>query len=513
MRFVFYDYETFGIDPARDRIAQFAAVVTDEYFNIIEEPVSIFCKQYMDYLPSPIATMVTSITPQQCSENGLDEKDFAAKICELFSKENSCILGYNNIRFDDEMTRYLLYRNFFDPYEYSYKNGNSRWDLIDLVRACYALRPEGINWVFDENNNPVFKLDQLTVANNIAHENAHDALSDVYATIEMAKLIKQKQPKLFDYFFNLRQTKAMQYQFGDKFFTPLVHISGMFGNVRANASLVCPIDFHPTRKNSLILCDLNSDISDLITESADVLREHLYTKKETLQEQNINKVPLKMVHFNKCPVLAPHKTLSEQRANQIGVDLALCHKNLQILIENKPLICEKINLIFEGEQEFAVDEDVQTQLYNGFFDFADKQNMAILRTFDEQALATHKLSFNDERVEDLLFYYRAKNYPKTLNDYEKERWIGYCKEKFDAKKDLFKEELEQMFEQYQDDSEKLAILEQVADYYDLLFEKTRVKIKKVSGENQQKICKVEDIVNQNLDKNEKFNALRDLLGN
>ena len=141
--------------------------------------------------------MVTGITPQLCNEQGLDEPEFAARILAEFSRPNTCTMGYNNIRYDDEMTRYTFFRNFIDPYEYSWKNSNSRWDLLDVLRACYALRPEGINWVYDENGLPSFKLENLTKVNGIAHENAHDAMADVYATIAMAKLVKEKQPRLF----------------------------------------------------------------------------------------------------------------------------------------------------------------------------------------------------------------------------------------------------------------------------------------------------------------------------
>jgi exodeoxyribonuclease-1 len=90
--------------------------------------------------------MVTGITPQEAREKGVNEAEFARRIHDLFTVPNTCVVGYNNIRFDDEVTRNIFYRNFYDPYAWSWQNRNSRWDLLDIMRACYALRPEGINW-------------------------------------------------------------------------------------------------------------------------------------------------------------------------------------------------------------------------------------------------------------------------------------------------------------------------------------------------------------------------------
>ena len=282
---------------------------TDADFNIIGEPIVLYCKQTNDYLPAPEAVLVTGITPQECNEKGLPEPYFAARILQEFSQPNTCVMGFNNIRYDDEMTRYTFYRNFIDPYEYSWKNGNSRWDLLDLVRACYALRPDGIEWPLDDEGMPSFRLEKLTEANGIEHTNAHDAMSDVYATIEMAKLIKQKQPKLFQYFFENRGKKEIEKLINTAEMMPLVHVSGMLGNYRGNTTLIAPLAWHPTNKNAVITCDLTANIDDLLTKSAEELRENLYTKKETLVETGVLPVPLKLIHINKCPIVAPEKTL------------------------------------------------------------------------------------------------------------------------------------------------------------------------------------------------------------
>lgn len=461
--FFIYDFESFGIDPARDRPAQFAGIRTDEDFNIIGEPVMIYCKQTNDYLPSPEAVLVTGITPQECNQKGLPEPEFAARILQEFSQPNTCVMGYNNIRYDDEMTRYTFYRNFIDPYEYSWKNGNSRWDLLDVVRACYALRPEGINWCFDENGMPSFKLENLTKANGIAHENAHDAMADVYATIEMAKLIKQKQPKLFHYFFHHRAKKEVESLVDLVQMTPLVHVSGMLGNYRGNTALVVPIDWHPTNQNALIVCDLSADLSNLLSQSADQLRQNLYTAKTQLLEQGILPVPLKLVHINKCPILAPMNTLLAENMARLGIDKTVCLTNLQLL-KNSPAVREKIREIFTEAPHFESSDNVETTLYQGFFSPADKNNMAMLRQLSAEQLVNVDLAFQDPRVAELLFHYRARHYFSSLSRAEQVKWQKYRRKKLEKSAVDFTQCLQQLIEQHQENPQKLALLQKVYEY-------------------------------------------------
>ncbi|WP_439234357.1 exodeoxyribonuclease I [Lonepinella koalarum] len=461
--YFFYDFESFGISPAEDRPAQFAGIRTDSEFNIIGEPVMLYCKQTNDYLPSPEAVLVTGITPQECNEKGVSEPQFAAQILAEFSQPNTCIIGYNNIRFDDEMTRYTFYRNFIDPYEYSWKNGNSRWDLLDLVRACYALRPDGIEWAYDEDGNPSFRLEKLTVANGIEHRNAHDAMADVYATIAMAKLIKQKQPKFFQFFFNYRGKKALETLVNVAEMTPLVHVSGMLGNYRGNCTWIAPLAWHPTNQNALIVCDLSQNIDDLLTKSADELRTHLYTKKSELEEQGILPVPLKLVHLNKCPIFAPAKVLLPENAERLGIDRQYCLANLQKLRQS-PELRSKMEQIFAEERFFELNDNVETQLYRGFFSQNDRNNQHILRELTPEQLANHGLTFEDDRVEQLLFHYRARHFFKTLNRGEQLQWERYRRRKLEKTAVDFEQKMQNLIEEYSNDEEKLQLLHSVYEY-------------------------------------------------
>lgn len=462
--FFIYDYESFGVNPATDRPAQFAGIRTDKDFNIIGEPVMFYCKQTNDYLPSPEAVLVTGITPQECNQKGLSEPEFAAAVLAEFSRPNTCTMGYNNIRYDDEMTRYTFFRNFIDPYEYSWKNGNSRWDLLDVVRACYALRPEGIEWAYDDDGMPSFRLEKLTQANGIEHENAHDAMSDVYATIAMAKLIKEKQPKLFQFFFENRGKREVEKLIDTAEMTPLVHVSGMLGNYRGNCAWVAPIAWHPTNQNALIVCDLSQNIEDLLRKSAVELKQHLYTKKAELEEQGILPVPLKLVHINKCPILAPAKTLLPENAARLGIDREFCLENLKKLRASSE-VRSKVEEIFRDERQFEPsDNNVETELYSGFFSPNDKNNMVILRQLSPEKLAEHNLSFEDQRIESLLFHYRARHFYKTLSRAEQLKWEKYRRRKLEQSAVKLSKNLQRLAEENMGNPEALNLLQQVYEY-------------------------------------------------
>ena len=252
-----HDYETFGLDPLRDRPVQFAGVRTDEDLNIIGEPLNIMARPAPDTLPHPISSIITGITPQQALEQGMPEAEFISRILEELSQPGTCGVGYNSLRFDDEVTRNTLYRNLYDPYGREWQNGNSRWDIIDMVRACCDLRPEGIVWPQREDvDRSSFRLEELTAANGIHHAQAHDALSDVFATIAMAKLIKDKQSKLYDFLYKLRRKNEVLKYIDLKEMTPILHTSGMYGSDYGNTRMVVQIAAHPTNKNSLIVFDL-----------------------------------------------------------------------------------------------------------------------------------------------------------------------------------------------------------------------------------------------------------------
>ena len=426
--FYWYDYETFGTDPRNDRIAQFAGIRTDMDFNIIDEPVDIYCKATDDILPNPEACLITGITPQKTFETGFIEAEFIKRIEKEFSRANTCVVGFNSIRFDDEFTRYSLYRNFFDPYAREWQNGCSRWDIIDLVRITRALRPEGIEWPVDDNGIASNRLELITKANGISHEAAHDALSDVYATIAVAKLIKDKQPKLFNYV--LENKKKQKVSSLLNLYNPevVLHTSGMYPSTICNTTVVYPLAQHPTNKNGIIVFDLRFSPNDLKNLSAEEIIERLYTPGDQLPE-GVERIPLKTIHINKCPVVAPVKTLDEASAKRTEIDKTIYMENLKNL-QAIPDLETKLNKIYT-HNPFTAETDPDKSLYSGgFFSPDDKKRMDDLRELNADELKTVDFNFQDNRIPEMLFRYRARNYPDSLNTEEKEKWNDYRMTKF-----------------------------------------------------------------------------------
>lgn len=460
--FLFHDYETFGKSPALDRPAQFAALRTDADFSPVGDPEVFYCRPADDYLPQPEAVMITGITPQQALAKGENEAAFARRIHGLFTVPNTCIVGYNNVRFDDEVTRHLFYRNFFDPYGWSWQQQNSRWDLLDVMRACYALRPEGIVWPENEEGLPSFRLEHLTRANGIEHSNAHDAMADVYATIAVASLVKRHQPRLFDYLYSHRSKQKLQTLIDIPQMKPLVHVSGMFGAWRGNTSWIAPLAWHPDNRNAVIMVDLAGDISALLELDADTLRERLYTPKALLADNS--PVPIKLVHLNKCPVLAAANTLRPQDAERLGIDRQHCLNNLQQLREH-PQVREKALALFTDPPPFPPAEEVDAMLYQGFFSDADRNTMGIIQQTPPGELAGLDLTFSDSRIAPLLFNYRARNWPETLSETEQRRWLEQRQQRLSEEKvQAYLLELEALYNQYEGDAEKIALLKALFDY-------------------------------------------------
>ena len=459
--FYWHDYETFGLSPSLDRPAQFAGIRTDMDFNVIGVPDMFYCRLADDYLPSPEASLITGITPQKAQAEGVSEAEFSKRIEAQFSHKNTCIIGYNNIRFDDEVTRNIFYRNFYDPYAHTWKDGNSRWDIIDLMRACYALRPEGINWPENDDGLPSMRLELLTKANGIEHANAHDATSDVYATIAMAKLVKEKQPKLFNFLFQLRNKRKVEALIDIINMTPLVHVSGMFGAARGFTSWVVPLAWHPANNNAVIMVDLAQDISPLLELDADQLRERLYTPRSELGE--LSPVPLKLVHINKCPVLAPAKTLLPENAERLGINRSACLANLKLL-QSSANLRENVVAIYQQDREYPATVDVDAMIYDGFFSAGDKANFDILRATPPEQLAALKLTVADQRFNELLFRYRARNYPHLLSMPEQQKWLNHCRTVLEQRAPDYFARLDDLAMDHSHDERKMKLLQQLYLY-------------------------------------------------
>ncbi len=427
MTFYWHDYETFGRVPRRDRPSQFAGVRTDAELNEIGEPLMLYCQPAPDYLPEPEACLLTGILPQTCLEQGVPEYQFAAAIEAELARPGTVGVGYNTIRFDDEVTRHLFWRSLIDPYAREWQNECGRWDILDVVRCAYALRPDGIQWPKHEDGRPSFKLEHLTVANGLVHEAAHDALSDVRATIALARLLKSAQPKLWDFCLKLRKKDAVWAEIGMG--RPFLHVSGMYGPERGCIALVWPLAPHPTNKNELIVWDLSVDPAELFGLDAATIRERMFTRQDELPE-GVTRLPIKTIHVNKSPiVIGQLKTLSPEMAERWGLDMAQGQMHAQRLAAQARRLNGLWSEVFSRPAPAAA-PDVDEDLYGGFVGNEDRRSLQRLRELSAEQLADRvaqgKTSFADPRLEELLFRYRARNFAATLDDAERQRWQTLC---------------------------------------------------------------------------------------
>jgi exodeoxyribonuclease I len=324
--FLFYDLETFGADPRPSRIAQFAAIRNDAALNEIEEPIDLLVRPADDLLPSPAASLVTGLTPQRVLAGGVPEADAFARIAEEMSRPQTCTLGYNSLRFDDEFVRFGLYRNFHDAYEREWRGGNSRWDLLDVLRLAHALRPDGIAWPQREDGKGTsFKLEHLALANGVRSGDAHEALSDVRALIGLARLFRQSQPRLWDYALQLRDKRFAASQLDVVAMTPVLHVSQRYPATRLCAAPVLPLARHPKIDSRVVVFDLASEPDALLDLGAEDIAARLYARADALPE-GTSRIALKEVHVNRCPALVPWSYLRADDFARLAIDPAL--KNL-----------------------------------------------------------------------------------------------------------------------------------------------------------------------------------------
>ena len=428
--FFFYDLETSGLNPRQDRIMQFAGQRTDMNLEPIGEPYNLLVTLNDDTLPSPDALMVTGITPQKTVEEGYTEAQFARMLSEEILMPETIAVGFNNIRFDDEFIRHLLWRNFHDPYEWSWKDGRSRWDLLDVVRLTRALRPEGIKWPLDDKGEPSNRLELITSANGIAHENAHDALADVTALIAVTKLIKQKQPQLYDYLLKMRDKKVVQQLVNVDDKKPFVYASGRYDKEFAKTTVAFPLT--TSRNGGVVVYDLRYDPTPFVGLDTNELAAKIFASWEERQAEDFVKLPVKELQYNRCPAVAPLGVLEQSDGWQkISLDLKTVQKHQNILL-NHPDFAEKLRTIFENKPAFKKLPDPEAQLYDGFLNDRDRIRVEAVRNADERELVDFHPEFQDERLAPLLLHYKARNFPRSLSEDDLAQWETWRAQRLQA---------------------------------------------------------------------------------
>ena len=433
--FFFYDLETSGLLPRESRIMQFAGQRTTLELEPVGEPVNILVKMTDDALPSPGAINVTGITPQATLMDGINEAEFCKLVTEEVFVPGTCAVGYNTVRFDDEFMRACLWRNFYDPYEWEWKDGRSRWDMLDVVRLTRALRPEGIEWPFREDGQPTNRLELITKLNGVKHEHAHDALSDVYATIAVARLIREKQPKLFEYLYQMRGKREVQKLVNLEAPKPFVYASGRYANEFNKTTVVIPIA--PGRNGNVLVYDLRYDLENVMSSRRGPEKEGTATRSGFFPV-------VKELCYNKCPAVAPISVLDANDGwEKIGLSREMVEKNLQILAAY-PEFVEQMRSKYEQQPEFPPAIEPEGALYDGFLNDVDRIKVAAVRNAEPGRLADFHPDFVDERLPELLLHYKGRNYPECLSESEAAEYEKYRAERLQRQLPKFMEELEKI---------------------------------------------------------------------
>lgn len=418
--YFFYDLETSGLNPRSDRIMQFAGIRTDENLKQIGESYNLLVKLNDDTLPSPEALMVTGISPQATLSDGYTEAQFAKILYEEIFTPETIAIGFNNIRFDDEFIRYLFWRNFHDAYEWSWKDDRSRWDLLDAVRMTRALRPDGINWPTDAEGKATNRLELLTKENGLAHEKAHDALSDVEALIAVTGLIRDKQPQLFNYLFSMRDKKMVKKLINLDNREPFVYTSGRYNAEYNKTTVAFPLT--SSKNGNVVVYDLRYDPTPFFDKSQKELEDIFYASWEERQKKDYTPLPVKDLKYNQVPAVAPVSVLGKEKGwEKIGLTLSEIEKHKKILL-SRPDFSEKIRTLFENSPAFKKNINPEAQLYDSFLPDKDRSLLYMIQNANANKLADLQPNFIDERLPELLLHYKARNYPTSLSEEESIKW-------------------------------------------------------------------------------------------
>ncbi len=466
--YYWHDYETFGRNPRFDRPSQFAGMRTTPALEPVGEPLVLYCRPPEDMLPEPMACLITGITPQQARDEGVPEPEFIRRVVAELGRPGTCGVGYNSLRFDDEVTRHTLWRNFHDPYAREFRNGCSRWDLIDVARLCHALRPEGIEWPSHEDGRPSFRLEDLARANGLEQARAHDALSDVTATIALARLIRDRQPRLFAWARDQRDKQSARRLLDLDNSTPVLHVSEKFPAQWGCLSLIMPLAAHPVNGNSVICYDLRHDPAALLELDPADLHERLYTPSADLPE-GVERIALKTVQVNRCPVLAPLNTLAPEQAERLALDLQQCAAHEARIRAQLPAVAAKCVAVY-AMGGFPPGSDPEQDLYGGFLSDADRRVCTQITEMAPEALAAAQPRFRDPRLAEIWFRYRARHFPAALDDSEAARWREHCARRLEFAPDggytleAFAAELAELRSRTAGDPAQAAIVEALAEW-------------------------------------------------
>ncbi|WP_082253694.1 exodeoxyribonuclease I [Buchnera aphidicola] len=467
--FIFYDYETFGTNLSLDKVAQFCSIEIDNTFSRIQKKTVLFCSPPLDYLPDPQAVLITKILPQYAQSYGLNEYSFAKKISSIFLKKNTCIVGYNNIHFDDLFTRNLFYRNLLDPYSWSWKNNNFSWDILNVLRAFYIFFPNSMIWFRNSNGTISFKLSDVTIVNKIAHTKIHDASSDVMATISVVRHLYRANKCFFLFLYSLSHKKNIFLFVSSNYKKPIFYISSYFGSKNHNLGCILILGFHPFYKNCLVTINLSRNFKKLFDLYDLSLKKKLNIKKILARGIHI-------IYLNKAPLLFSYNSISLNNCKRLGLNYTRCQKNFFLLQKNIQI--KRWILSYFVNNDFTNNNnDVDLMLYQNFFTDKDKQLFALIHKTSPSLWVSWNPIFFDNRIKELFFRLKARNFIDLLSTTDKQKWQLYCKNKFNLKAiQLYTNDLLTLKLKFQDHTEYSYLLERLMDYVNYILYKIKFLI-------------------------------------
>ncbi len=476
----FYDLETTGVSSTKDRILQFSGIRVDYDFNQIGEPVDIIVCIPPDVLPNPDAILITGLSPFITQSEGIKDYEIAKIFNQEISKPGTTFVGYNNVRFDDEFIRNLNYRNFYDAYSWHWKDGSSRWDLLDLVRMTRALRPDGIKWPLTEEGKPTNRLELMTKSNGLDHESAHNALSDVIATIELAKLIRQKQPKLFDYLLSIKSKDAVAKLINNE--TPFVYTTSHYSSDYLHTSIAISLDID-IKKSSALVYDLRFNPKEFIDLSIDELVE----RWKYDPERKDTRLPVKTVKLNRCPAVAPLAVLDNDSEKRIKIDKQKAMEYAEVIKANKVDFVDKLNQVIIKLNKVREEERTtyakriplaDEKLYDSFIEKVDQQLFEEAR--DKATLPKPGIKFSETRLNDLYKLYRYRNFEESLTPLEREEYRNIMIAKlFNGEESIYSKYVARIKDlklEHKNDSSKIELLTELEEYAESILDEYEIDL-------------------------------------
>jgi len=435
--FLFFDLETTGADPVVDRPLQFAAIRTNMALEPIGEPVVWYARVPDDCPPHPAAVMTTGLLPDDPVLADADsEANLANRIHRLVSRPNTCVVGFNNLRFDAPMLRFLFWRNLLDPYRHEWADGNSRFDVLDAARAYRLLAPAALNWPVDGEGRPTLRLSELSAANGLMHEQAHDALSDVEATIDLARRLREADPGLWEHLLAARDKRRVAGLIDHDGQAPFLHVSGRLPARVASASVFSSFGQVDGNRNRRECWDLRFDPLPWLELDAEQWAERRFLRnppEDAERDWDELRLPIKSIHLNRVPVVLPFDALDRECvAQRMVIDRERIALHAEHFRQHFPALRERLLGALERTEGDFPPRPVEEALYAGFVPAGDRRRLedwwARARGLASRAEAIEHArtllsgGFEDTRLNELVEGFVARNLPEALDAAGRQRW-------------------------------------------------------------------------------------------